>query len=172
MAIASDLALPSHGVIIDYYNRRNNRVLKIDAVKVNPAEDAKGMPAGDTTTTLVGLRPTDINGITRVYYNRLSLDKYLGGDIIRIPNNKYKNISDILKEVFNASGINISAKEVFPIKIPKSFNTGATPLTLEINKGVSALYAGTFNIKISFDPLVTRVRNVMLNGFEIPPEDL
>lgn len=170
MAIASELALPSNGVIVDYYNRRNSRVLKIDAIKVNPAEDASGMPDGDTTTTLVGLRPTDINGITRVYYNRLNLDLFFNDETLTIPKESYRTISDILLEIYHYYGVNITAKEIYPVRIPKSFKDGATPLVLNINTNKSVLYKGAITIKVNYEPLIKRLPIRMLNGFEIPAE--
>lgn len=172
MTIASELSQLAEHVIVDLFNRNSHRIVRKEDVKVNATEDIVGNPHADTSTTIVPVRPTDMNGMSRVNYQRVDLDNFFGDEVLLIDWRKYNAISDILESVYANYGIQITAKEIYPVRIPKDFNRALTTLTLTVNVVNSVLYKGAITVKIYLDPLAHRVGNTMLNGFEIPKESI
>lgn len=168
----SDLSQESEDVVLDMFNYQNQKHVNRTNVRLSKAKTVVDTGNGNTTIVLTATRPTDINGTARHYYNRVDLSSYLSDEILGLPRIDYNSIGDILEAVSMHHGINISAREVYPIKIPTDFLNGNAPLELRINVMNSVLYKGSFQVRVDYVSLASRIRNNMLNGFYPPREEL
>ena len=93
-------------------------------------------------------------------------------DVLFVDKEEFKTVSDILKAVNFFHGINISSKEVYPKRVSKTFKDGAVELELTINTKKSALYKGSFKVKVNYEPLSKRIPILILDGFSTPVKEM
>jgi hypothetical protein len=177
MAYKVDMSLPPADILLGIINYENPQAkLTFQEVKFSEkgVENVRYYVKGVLKTDYMGdhrkidlvpLPGSRLYRTTTIYFNRINLTDYLAGHPLIITPGQYTDTSELLDEIRSQLGINLGLVDIMTDYISA---TGHGVIRLSPK---SYAYEGTiaYRTDIADQPLSTRIRNSILDGF-YPPD--